>query len=192
MDTAERIVDIAEELVQQRGFHGFSFQDIADRIGIKKASIHYHFPAKAELGRAVIDRYRRRMAEVRIAVDDGRRIDHWQALSLYLEPIIALGHDPERACLCGVLGGEYIGLPAAMQDEIGQYFGESQDWLTWLFGSGRDAGAFRFEGSAEAMARFIFSAVEGALLIKRTTGDTRYFDGIVDTAAKLLGGPPAG
>ncbi|MGI9452902.1 MAG: TetR/AcrR family transcriptional regulator [Geminicoccaceae bacterium] len=180
-------MDTAEELIQQHGFHGFSFQDIAERIGIKKASIYYHFPAKAELGRAVIDRYRLRMREVRDAVDQADGIDHWQALALYLEPIVALGHNPEKACLCGVLGGEYVGLPEEMQREITSFFAEHQTWLAHLLISGRKAGEFVFEGDPATLAKFLFSALEGGLLIKRTTGDTGYVDELVETAAIILG-----
>ena len=187
MTTADRIMDTAEELIQQHGFHGFSFQDIAQRIGIKKASIYYHFPAKAELGRAVIDRYRLRMCEVRHAVDHADGIDHWQALTLYLEPIVALGRNPVKACLCGVLGGEYVGLPEEMQREITVFFAEHQTWLAQLLDSGREAGAFKFKGDPAALAKFLFSAIEGGLLIKRTTGDTNYIDELISAAAIILG-----
>jgi len=49
-DTAERILDIAQDLIQRRGFNAFSYHDIAAPMGIRKASIHYHFPSKADLG----------------------------------------------------------------------------------------------------------------------------------------------
>ena len=187
MDTADRILDSAEALIQERGFFGFSFQDIAEQIGIKKASIYYHFPAKAELGRAVIDRYRLRMRQVSDAIDAKDGIDHWEALSLYIEPILQIGRNPEKACLCGVLGGEYLGLPDDMQTEIADFFDEHLVWLTRLFAGGREAGAFRFEGDPETLAKFIFGAMEGGLLIKRTTGDTTFLDEIVGVAMSVLG-----
>jgi len=191
METAQKILNSAEALIQKHGFSGFSFQDIADEIGIRKASIHYHYPAKADLGRAVIQRYRTRMAEVGNSLDlkeDG--LNHWQALALYLEPIVQLGRTPGHACLCGVLGGEYLSLPDAMQAEIAGYFDEQITWLTDLLDSGRAAGAFRFHGSAGEMARLLFGAIEGGLLIKRTTGDIEFIDRILTTAQALLGGEP--
>ena len=60
--TADRILDIAERLVQVRGFNGFSYADVAAELGMTKASLHYHFPGKAELGRALIVRYTERFA----------------------------------------------------------------------------------------------------------------------------------
>ena len=55
-DTAARILDVAERLVQTRGFNGFSYADVASELDVTKASLHYHFPGKAELGQALIAR----------------------------------------------------------------------------------------------------------------------------------------
>ena len=59
-DTASRILDSAESLVQIRGFNGFSYADVAGELSLTTASLHYHFPGKAELGRALIARYAQR------------------------------------------------------------------------------------------------------------------------------------
>ena len=187
-DTSERILDTAEILIQQGGFHGFSFQDIADRIGIRKASIYYHHPAKSALGRAVIARYRRRFQDVRDTVTGDNSFGHWDALAAYLEPIIAMSRDGDLVCLCGVLGGEYLALPDEMRDEITAFFDENQRWLGRLLDRGRKAGAFRFSGSPQKVAKLIFSAVEGALLIKRATGDDRHFDDVMSTVMAMLRG----
>ena len=56
-DTASRILDVAERLVQLSGFNGFSYADVAAELRITKASLHYHFAGKAELGEALIARY---------------------------------------------------------------------------------------------------------------------------------------
>src|SRR3954454_13730435 len=68
-DTAERILDSAERLVQSRGFNGFSYADVAAELGVTKASLHYHFPSKAELGEALISRYTERFADALAAID---------------------------------------------------------------------------------------------------------------------------
>lgn len=48
-NTAQRILDTAQDLIRHRGYSAFSYADIADRVGIRKASIHYHFAAKEDL-----------------------------------------------------------------------------------------------------------------------------------------------
>ena len=188
-DTSEQILDTAEELIQRGGFHAFSFQDVADRIGIKKASIYYHHPAKAELGREVIARYRRRFKEVAAAIEDDKKdISHWDALTLYLEPIAAIARTDDRVCLCGVLGGEFMALPEEMQDEVATFFDEHQKWLARLLDHGRKAGEFGFKGSPAKLAKLIFSAIEGALVIKRATKNKKQFDEIIELAKDLLRG----
>ena len=72
-NTATRILDVAERLVQTRGFNGFSYADIAAELGITKASLHYHFAGKAELGEALIVRYGERFADALAAIDDSAR-----------------------------------------------------------------------------------------------------------------------
>lgn len=190
MDTAERIVDTAEALIQRHGYNGFSFQDVANAIGIRKPSLYYHFPSKADLGRAVVDRYRQRMRQAVIDVENGK-IDHWQAMDDYLGPILELGRTPDLACLCGVLGGEYLGLPEIMQAEIRAYFAEHLLWLGQLLDSGRRAGAFVFDATPENMAKLIFAAVEGGMLIKRTNGDTGFIDDVIGVAAGMIRPSPA-
>src|SRR5688500_19860163 len=70
-DTSERILDSAERLVQTRGFNGFSYADVAAELGVTKASLHYHFPGKAELGEALIGRYATRFATALEQIDAG-------------------------------------------------------------------------------------------------------------------------
>src|SRR5436189_5601223 len=68
-DTASRILDVAERLAQVRGFNGFSYADIAAELQITKASLHYHFATKADLGEALINRYSTRFFEALAEVD---------------------------------------------------------------------------------------------------------------------------
>src|SRR5947209_12788090 len=70
--TAQRILDIAERLIQTRGFNSFSYSDIAKELGITKASLHYHFAGKAELGQALITRYGERFAQALAQINRDR------------------------------------------------------------------------------------------------------------------------
>lgn len=189
MDTADKIVQTAEALIQQHGYAGFSFQDVADRVGIKKGSLYYHFPTKAELGRAVLAAYRLRMERAAASIADGEVADYWQALQLYLEPMIMFGHAPGEACVAGILAGEWPSLPGEMHAELQGFFEEHEQWLTGFLDAGRAAGAFSFPGEARPLARLVFSAMEGGLLIKRIKGDRAYFDSVVAALSGLLGGP---
>ena len=107
--TAERILDIAEHLVQVRGFNGFSYADIASELGITTASLHYHFASKAELGSAVIARYAERFGEALAEIDRDVKDAHAK-LEAYAALYAQVLRD-ERMCLCGILAAEYQTLP---------------------------------------------------------------------------------
>src|SRR3954465_11585252 len=115
-DTAQRILDVAEELVQTRGFNAFSYADVAAQLKMTKASLHYHYPGKAELGQALITRYADRFDQ---ALDDINRDepDAHAKLEAYADLYAGVLRN-ERMCMCGVLAAEYPTLPAAMQSEV--------------------------------------------------------------------------
>jgi TetR/AcrR family transcriptional repressor of nem operon len=180
-DTASRILDIAERLVQVRGFNGFSYADIASELGITKASLHYHFPGKAELGEALITRYAARFADALKAID-GRGDDAPAKLEAYARIYADVLRD-RRMCLCGMLAAEYDTLPDPMRERIIGFFDDNQEWLTGVLEQGETEGAMRVSGSASDAAQSIVSGLEGALLIARPYGDVDRFDA---AATRLL------
>src|SRR6201988_4888439 len=86
--TAEQILDLAETLIQTRGYSAFSYQDIADSLGIRKASIHYHFPSKTELGIAVIDRYIARFDAALTEIAEDQPKSSMAMLDFYVQPYL--------------------------------------------------------------------------------------------------------
>ena len=183
-DTAGEILDTMQELIQVRGFNAISYQDIADRVGIRKASIHYHFPTKFVLGAAVIERYRARLLEALAAAEAGG--SQRAVLAAYLEPFAAFVEGGDKVCLCGALAGEFAALPKPMQEQVTQFFIEQQAWLEQLLEHGRAAGELRFAGSPRSMARLCFSALQGALLVRRAQGDGQQIRDVIGTIRALL------
>ena len=112
-ETAEKILDVAEHLIQTRGCSAFSYQDIADALKIKKASIHYHFESKTDLVIAVIDRYTERFDEALKNIARDKSATSMSMLERYVEPYAAFAATPDRVCLCGALSGEMLALPRA-------------------------------------------------------------------------------
>jgi TetR/AcrR family transcriptional repressor of nem operon len=180
-DTASRILDIAERLVQVRGFNGFSYADISSELKISKASLHYHFPGKAELGEALIGRYAARFTDALQAIDTSTG-DARAKLEAYASIYADVLRD-RRMCLCGMLAAEYDTLPKPMRDAIIGFFDENEAWLTGVLEQGQEEGALRLSGSASEAAQAIVSGLEGALLIARPYGDMARFQA---AATRLL------
>jgi TetR/AcrR family transcriptional regulator, transcriptional repressor for nem operon len=187
--TASRILDVAEGLVQVRGFNGFSYADIAAELQITKAALHYHFAGKADLGEALIARYAARFAEALAAVDNGSAAASARLAGyagLYLQVL-----RNRMMCLCGMLAAEYQTLPQPMQDAVISFFDQNESWLEGVLEQGRADGSLRFAGSARDTARMVVGGLEGAMLVARPYGDIARFQ---SAAANLLAGlaPAAG
>jgi TetR/AcrR family transcriptional repressor of nem operon len=165
MTTAERILDTAERLVQLRGFNGFSYADVAAELKITKASLHYHYPSKAELGEALIRRYGERFAAALAAIDAGAT-DAAAKLDAYAE-LYGRVLEGQRMCLCGMLAAEYRTLPEPMREAVIAFFDENESWLARVLREGKREQSLEFAGSPREVARTIISTLEGALLVSR-------------------------
>ena len=179
--TFERILDIAERLVQTRGFNNFSYADIATELGITKASLHYHFPGKAELGQALLARYAERFSGALARIDA-----NVPDAPLKLEAYARLYADVlrgKRMCMCGILAAEYQTLPEPMRAAVIQFFDDNQRWLADVLEQGQADGSLSFKASADETAQRILSTLEGAMLVARPYGDLARFN---STAHQLL------
>jgi TetR/AcrR family transcriptional regulator, transcriptional repressor for nem operon len=181
--TASRILDVAERLVQVRGFNGFSYADIAAELHITKAALHYHFSGKADLGEALIARYASRFADALARADTGA-LSASGKLAAYADLYLQVLRD-RKMCLCGMLAAEYQTLPQPMQNAVIKFFDQNESWLEGVLVQGRDEGSLQFTGSARDTARMVVSGLEGAMLIARPYGDIARFQA---AAANLLAG----
>jgi len=182
---ATAILDVAERLAQTRGYNGFSYADIAAQLGVTKASLHYHFPSKAELGRALIERYHAVFGAELQAIDQqtkepGEKLKRYAGL---YDSVLS----NERMCLCGMLAAEYATLPAAMQQGLTLFFDANERWLTAVLEDGVRGGAFLFKEPANERARVLLSALEGAMLVARSYGNPRRFRSAADYVLADLG-----
>lgn len=185
-NTADEILDVAETLIQTRGYSAFSYQDVADALGIRKASIHYHFPSKADLGAAVIDRYSQHFETALAALGEDPDRGSSTLLDFYLEPYLAYAGTRDRVCLCGALAGEMMALPDAMRARVERFFTAHQDWLAAIIARGVGRGEFRPGPPPTETARLVFGALQGALLVKRATGNERQFADVVAALKRHL------
>src|SRR4051812_363831 len=189
-DTAERILDSAERLVQSRGFNGFSYADVAAELGVTKASLHYHFPGKAELGQALIGRYAARFAEALEQID-ARGGDAPAKLAAYARIYADVLRD-RRMCLCGMLAADYDTLPQPMRETVLRFFDDNEAWLKGVFEQGTAERSLRLDGSPRDAARALVGGLEGALLISRPYDDPTRFEAAAARLLKSLAGAAPG
>jgi TetR/AcrR family transcriptional regulator, transcriptional repressor for nem operon len=169
---ADRILDVAERLAQTMGFNGFSYADIAGELGVTKASLHYHFASKADLGSALVARYHVAFLAA-LAQIDGAAADPLEKLRRYTDIYVSVLSN-ERMCLCGMLAAEYATLPTTMQKQLSQFFDANESWLSGVLDAGRRTRRLKFEESPAERAQLLLGVLEGAMLVARTySSDTR-------------------
>jgi len=179
--TRTRILDVAERLVQTCGFNGFSYADIAAEVGITKASLHYHFATKADLGRTLVVRYTEAFSAALQAISAGAA-DAPAQLHAYAKLYTDVLAE-RRMCLCGMVAAEYGTLPAAMQEALRVFFGINEGWLAHLLERGSSEGSLHLRVAPLEAARMLVGALEGAMLVARAYGDPQRFS---DAAALLI------
>jgi TetR/AcrR family transcriptional regulator, transcriptional repressor for nem operon len=178
VQTSQRILDVAERLVQTLGFNGFSYADVAAELHVTKASLHYHFATKAELGTELIARYHESFQRALDAID-AEEVDAPRKLRRYADLYAGVLRN-DRMCLCGMLASDFATLPPAMKDAVTRFFDANERWLARVLDEGRKARALRLEGSAPELARTLLAALEGAMLVARSYGDVSRFEAVAD------------
>lgn len=171
-------------MVQQRGYNAFSYYDLERAVGIKTASIHYYFPTKGDLGKALMQRYAEqvgeRLSEIAATTDDPRR-----KLRLVADTFAdAMCSDQRSLCMGCMLASDLITLPPELQKEVQTFFARLENWVADVLRAGRADGRLCFEGSPDRLARTFIASLEGALITSRAMGDD---DRVADAAAWFIG-----
>lgn len=183
-DTKEMIMSAARLMVQARGYNALSFRELAKDVGIKSASIHYHFPTKGDLGAALARRY----TDEGVAYLDGLladSLDQRSCIDSYTAIFRSALENDNRMCLCGIMAAEREDLPVEVRKEVDRFTDANVRWLVEVLASGK-SGTSR--SAVEKRALAIFAAIEGAQLVARGRGDLAVFDDTVSAfrAAGLL------
>jgi len=168
-DTVQRIVDVAQELVQSRGFNAFSYRDLSARVGVKTSSIHYHFPTKGDLACALVARYRLKMRGARERIE-AAHTHPASRLKAFLDLLCATFERENMICLCGMLATDAATLPDAAREQIRGFFEDNESWVAQVLAQGREEAELRFEGEPEAAAHALFCAMQGAMIGAATFG----------------------
>ncbi len=175
IDTKADLLDSAERAVRARGFDGFSYADLANDVGIRKASIHYHFPTKAALSVALMQRYATAIQEACTEIEDGTPTGSGRLAALIALYRGAL-NDGKSLCLCVSFSASRESLSPEVITHIGQFRAMIVRWLTGVFELGRQDGSISDVTAPAAEATATLSLLEGAQLGARAEEDIAMFD----------------
>lgn len=175
MNTRTALLDSAERAARQRGYDGFSYADLASDIGIRKASIHHHFPKKADLALELIDRYAKRFADQlsEIAAVEPNAAAKLRAYHALYRDALGAG---TQLCLCVAFSAGRDSLTEPVLDQLNTFHAESIAWLTRIFEEGAVDGSVANLTDATDDARATLALMEGAQLLARAAADLSLFD----------------
>jgi TetR/AcrR family transcriptional repressor of nem operon len=165
-DTREQLLATAMEFVEARGYNAFSYRDLSERVGIRTASIHYHFPTKADLGVAMVARHRQDNAAFFQRVDDagGTALER---LKRYCEAFRKSYGKGSRICFAGMMATDSESLAPEVLVEVRGCFSDHEEWLSRTLKEGRSQGELHFVEPPAIVARAIFDALQGAMFATR-------------------------
>jgi len=168
--TADRILEVARDLVQKRGYHAFSYRDVADHVGIRTASIHYHFPTKTDLIEAVLQRVEIEFGEALQQCDRESRgvVDRLQRFASIF--VNSFG-DGDRLCPFCVIACAQDSISEQVSNLVRSFWSSAEAWLVKVLRDGNSTGELRFEADVETVANTMLATIEGAMLAARVNRD---------------------
>lgn len=170
MSTKERIISITNNLVLSRGYNAFSFADIAVELDIKKASIHYHFASKEQLGKALINQHIVQTREFFVSIKDKTPTER---LLAFID-IYDRRKQHNQVCIVGSLGTDFLTLGSSMQEELKTLSDELLQGLIDILIDGKKENQFRFADEPRAKALMLTTNLLGGLQVTRLTGDADF------------------
>lgn len=190
-DVREKLLAEAQSLIQRLGYNGFSFRDLAETVGIRSASIHYHFPTKADLGAAVAARYTEdfmgRLNAERDQPSAERERKQTPATlltfyaSLFREALSDNNIQDNKMCLCGILSAEAASLPDRVSTEVRNFFDVNLTWLTDVFAEQHKSDSTESGPTPNAEAAAFMASLQGGLILAKGLNDPSVFDLIAET-----------
>jgi len=166
----EKLESAAQELVQRRGMGGLSFRKLAEHVGIKSSSVHYHFPEKSDLASALIQRYSETFFNHLDTIErSDQKLQH--KLSQFIDVFEKVGRE-NKLCLCGMMAAELEQLSDENREQLNAYFDNTEKWLVHILEHHKNE--FSTNINRPNIARAILSALEGALLLDRVQGNSKH------------------
>ncbi len=167
----------------ERGYNGFSFRDVAAEVGIKSASIHYHFQTKAELAEAAAREYREWCSR---SLNDLSSPDATGMLYAYGDLFVAMLEDQGRVCLGGVLASDVPTLPSQVKAEVERFFESHHAWVSAVLRKGQEDSEIKVEIDPDAFAATFVSSVEGAMMVARGINRPEHLSEAIDQLIQLV------
>ncbi len=161
--TKAALMSYAETQMRSKGYSAFSYADLAAKIGIRKASIHHHFPTKECLGAELISDYISRFNET-LASIEALHPEPLQRLQAFSR-LFVISANEGLLPLCGALAAEMAALPLSLQGLTRDFFNSQLAWLQSTLNDAVRQHGWSLGTTAENFAFMLLSMLEGQALL---------------------------
>jgi len=177
-DKRTQIVEIATQLAATKGFNAFSHRELAEHIGIKSSSVHYHFPKKEDIGIAMMDFY---LSEVELYLANIKNETSIKKLEKFCQLFINTAKSEQKICLAGMLSSDHTTLGEGLQSRVKKFFTFVEGWIAeQVVELGKD------QIQADEFAKVLIGTLEGTLLSARLYSEPERVEGAVSYLLKQL------
>lgn len=172
---AQEIIQRTNELLAWGGYNGFSYADIAELVEVRKASIHHHFPTKADLVKATVALHREATRRGLQSLDQvtSDPLERLEAYARFWAECIQASNPP--ICICALLAAELPAVPAEVADEVKGHFQDLHAWIASTLEEGVSKGRMLLTDTPSAEASVLMASIHGAMLSARAAGDASLF-----------------
>ncbi len=177
MNTRDKILESASRLLQTRAYHGFSFQDIADEVGIRKPSLYHHFSSKDDIAKAILHKSKHAIQNELEKVQGKSPVEQLLTYFALFRMVQAGG---QRMCPGGSFASTWDAVSPELQSEVRKFILFHLDWLEENLEAGKSAGEYLFTCPAKVQAQVITACIQGAIASARITGNSRIYDNVMD------------
>ncbi|HEY1405679.1 MAG TPA: TetR/AcrR family transcriptional regulator [Spirochaetota bacterium] len=181
--TKDVILDVAENLILRHGYTNFSYDDIAKIVKIRKASIHYHYPKKEDLGLAFIDRIMNKIREYGMTQE---RSAAKEKIESVFEMFMKLSDGNKRICPFDVMSAEYENLPKKLQKKVVLFFSSFDEYIVGIIRSGIGEGLFKKDIDPLRVSKLIINSLSYSLKLARIYNDSSQITMICEEIRDIL------
>jgi Transcriptional regulator len=183
LNTKAKALELGGYYLQTLGFNGFSFQNIADELGIKKASLHYYFPSKEDFGLSLIEEYEKAyiaFTEKLSPLSAPKKLD--QMFQMFYR----MTDDGKKICPTGVLCSDFNSLSKGMKKRLLAFYELQRSWLKETLKQGIQEKEFKKDLNVELQVELIATFIQGSLQVARLRGEAETFKSSAKALIKSL------
>jgi TetR/AcrR family transcriptional regulator, transcriptional repressor for nem operon len=175
----DQLIENALTLMMTRGYNGFSYRDLSERVGVKTSSIHYYFPKKEDLALEAVNEYSNSVLSSVRGIDASLAPE--RKLERYAKLFGTVMGNGDQICLCGMLASDIESLPDEVREAVQAFFKANESWLAKVLSDGQQKGTLRVSGKPESAARALYAAFQGGLLTSRLFHQKARLDDVVNS-----------